>query len=315
MVARGIHHVTAFCSSPQDNVDFYTLALGLRLVKRTVNFDDPTTYHLYYGNADAAPGSILTFFPWPDAARGRIGAGQVIATAYAIPDGSLEVWAERLAELGTGSGAVTKRFDEQVLALSDVDGLPLELVESTVMKNAQPWSTSDVGTDIAPRAFHSVTLASVAPRETERVLQAVLGMSQIGMEDDRCRFAFAVGDDSAVDVIRHERDSRTGTGTVHHVAFRVPDEAAQAKIGRAAGEAGLYVTPVRDRKYFRSIYFREPGGILFEVATDGPGFFIDETDESLGTDLCLPDKYEHLRPTLEQRLPPLETSRSFQPRP
>jgi len=300
----GLHHVTAIAGPPQHNVDFYAGVLGLRLVKRTVNFDDPGTYHLYFGDEVGRPGTAMTFFPWANAVRGRAGAGMTRATAFAVPPGSLDFWMGRLADRALDFGAPVERFGERVLPLADPDGLALELVEREVPLPG--WAGGPVPAAHALRGFDGVTLAVADPAPTATLLRDVLGYEPVGEEDGRQRLRTPAGDYAAVvDLVASQDLPRPGAGTVHHVAFRARDEAEQAAWQEAVRGAGLHVTEVRDRQYFRSIYFREPGGILFEIATDAPGFTLDEPVEALGEGLRLPPWLEGRRETIEARLVPL----------
>jgi len=308
----GIHHVTAIAGDPQQNVDFYAGTLGLRLVKLTVNFDDPGTYHLYYGDGLGRPGTIMTFFPWPGAPRGTIGLGQVGVTAFSVPRDSLDFWHRRLDTGGVATRGPTRRFDEQVLEFDDPDGLPLELVAGGGL--ARPgWENGPVKAEHAIRGFHSVALVERAPRDasarTTQLLTESMRCRLIAEQDDRLRYAMGDGEPGAlVDVLLAAVPrGQTAAGTVHHVAWRTPDDANQAAWRERIGAAGLDVTPVRDRQYFRSVYFREPGGVLFEIATDLPGFATDESPEHLGERLRLPPWLEPKRETIERALPPLRT--------
>jgi glyoxalase family protein len=301
----GIHHVTAIAGDPGENLGFYTEVLGLRLVKRTVNFDDITTYHLYYGDETGTPGTVLTFFPFLGARRGLPGRGQATATAFAVPEGALDYWIDRLAEHGAEVGEPVERFGAGVLPFGDTDGQPLELVESDA--GTEPWTGSDVPAEYAIRGFHGVTLHSADPEATGSVL-ALLGYAETGHEGDRTRYEASGGSRAAVvDLLDREGPRAVpGVGTVHHVAFRTPDAETQAAWRERLVEAGLHVTYVKDRQYFESIYFREPGGVLFEIATDGPGFLRDEPVATLGSELGLPPWLEDDRDTIEGQLPPLE---------
>ncbi|MCU4742492.1 ring-cleaving dioxygenase [Natronoglomus mannanivorans] len=308
----GLHHVTAISSDPQANVDVYTDVLGLRLVKRTVNFDDPGTYHLYYGDEVGSPGTVVTFFPFEGASGGRVGRGQTSATAFVIPQGSVEYWIDRLES----SDAVDvddpiERFGETVVPFRDHDGQPLELV--TGESDIEPWDGGPVPAEHAIRGFHGVTLDSLNPDATGDVLET-LGYERVGTAGERTRFR-AVDDRAAVVDLLDRPDGdrgRQGVGTVHHVAFRTADDETQEAWHDRLAEAGLQVTPQKDRQYFRSIYFREPGRILFEIATDGPGFDRDERVAELGTELKLPPWLEDDRESLEERLPALEVDRSIE---
>ena len=295
----GLHHVTAVCGAPQRNLDFYTGTLEQRLVKRTVNFDDPGTYHLYYGDRDAAPGSILTFFPFVGAAPGRAGTGMATAFAYRVPAGALAEWQSRFPD-----AQPFERFGERGLALADPDGLRVELVE------AEDATAID--------GFHGVTLCVAEAEPTLAVLRDVFGYRVEGEEASkapdggtarRMRLVSAAAERAAVvDVLCPDEPvpGRPGTGTVHHVAFRARDHEEHRQWRERVREAGHGVTPVIDRQYFNAIYFREPGGILFEIATDPPGFAVDEPADALGTGLMLPPQHEPHRARIEAVLPPLE---------
>ncbi len=306
----GIHHVTAVAGEPQRNVDFYREVLGLRMIKQTVNFDAPDTYHLYYGDEVGHPGTVLTFFPWPGSPSGRRGTGQATATAFTVPPGSIGWWRDRLAALGIGVTEPVTRFDEEVVAFEDPDGLLLELVAHKGAV-AEPPQDGPVPGEHAVRGFHAVTMTEEGFEATAHVLAGTLGFHVVGEEAGRTRFA--VGDGGAgqlVDVVPHPDAPRglVAAGTVHHVAWRAPDEETQAAWREEIAEAGLDVTPVIDRKYFRSIYFREPGGVLFEIATDAPGFTVDEPAERLGETLQLPPWLEPRRAEIAASLPPLEVT-------
>jgi glyoxalase family protein len=294
----GIHHVTAIAGDPQRNLDFYTGVLGLRLVKLTVNFDDPGTYHFYFGDREGHPGTIMTFFPWPGAPRGRHGSGQLTVTSFSIPQDSLDSWLARLREHGIEAGPAFGRFDDDVLPFADPDGLKLELIAHGEAS----------GGDHSIRGFHSVTLSEDGYERTAQLLTGVMGFRHFGSEGNRHRFAAAgEGPASLVDIecVPDARPGRVAVGTVHHVAFRAPNSAQQLAWRDKVAGFGLNVTPVLDRQYFRSIYFREPGGVLFEIATDPPGFAIDEPDGKLGASLKLPPQYERARRQLEEQLPKL----------
>jgi glyoxalase family protein len=304
----GIHHVTAIASEPQRNVDFYTNVLGLRLVKLTVNFDDPGTYHLYYGDESGRPGTILTFFPWPGAQRGRRGNGQVAATAFSIPLGTLGYWQERLKRHGVTVGEVQERFDEAVLPVLDPDWLQIELVAHVGAASHAPWAGGPIPPEHAIRGFHSVTLWEQDYERTAALLTETLGFCPAGEARQRFRFeAVSNGPGVVVDLL-HRPEANAGSGgagTVHHVAWRTADDEQQLAWREKIAAQGLYVTPVKDRRYFRSIYFREPGGVLFEIATGLPGFTEDETRDKLGSDLRLPPWLEPQRSEIEARLPEL----------
>jgi glyoxalase family protein len=306
----GIHHVTAIAGDPQRNVDFYGGILGLRLVKRTVNFDDPAIYHLYYGNEMGSPGSILTFFPWPGARRGRRGAGQVAATAFSVPPDSMGYWVDRLKGHEISVDQTIRRFDEEVLPLTDPDGLLLELVANPVASGVKPWEGGPVPPERALRGLHSVTLSEETAEPTVRLMEATLGFSLEREHQGRLRFSMGPpGIATTVDLQIIPRGSRgaIAVGTVHHVAWRTPNDPEQKDWRERITRLGVNVSPVMDRQYFHSIYFREPGGILFEIATDLPGFTVDELPAKLGSSLVLPPWLETSRKSLEEILPPLAT--------
>ena len=299
----GIHHVTAIAGDAQRNLDFYAGVLGLRFVKRTVNFDDPFTYHLYYGDETGRPGTVLTFFPFERARPGVAGRGQARTTAFLVPPGSLDWWADRLAERGIDV-ARRSRLDEAVLAFTDPDGLPLELVGRVTADDVEAWSDGPVPAADAVRGFDGVTLAPADLGATADLLE-FMGLERVADADGRVRLRTGGELGATVDLVEAADPGIQGAGTVHHVAFRAPDEATQAAWRESLIERGLRVTGVKDRQYFRSVYFREPGGVLFEIATDGPGFTRDEDAESLGTGLKLPPWLEEDRDAIEGQLPPL----------
>lgn len=307
---RGLHHVTAIASDPQRNLDFYVGLLGLRFVKRTVNFDDPGTYHLYFGDNRGTPGTILTFFPWPDARRGIRGTGQVEATAFAISPASVGYWLERLKEHHVTAERTPPRFGEEVIRLLDPDGLLIELIASSSHGKIEPWANSPVPAEHAVRGFHSVSAALEGYEKTARLLTDSFGYRLIDQSGDRFRFASA---DSAapgriIDLlcVPDSEMGRVAAGSVHHIAFRAKDDAEQLLWREHLVDLGYNVTPVIDRTYFHSIYFREPGGVLFEIATEPPGFTLDEKLEELGMHLRLPPWMESARSQIEQILPPIQ---------
>ena len=303
----GIHHITAIAADPQPNLDFYIRVLGLRLVKRTVNFDDPGTYHFYYGDETGRPGTILTFFPWPGARRGRQGTGQVNATTFAIPAYSLDYWRARLTSAGLQLAEIV-RFGEPILSFMDPDGLPLE-VAGIGVPPGKIWAGSTVPAEHAIAGIRSATLAEEGYENTARLLTATMGFTLVAQDGARFRYEIDAGGPAAtVDVVcmPDARHGSGGAGTVHHIAWRTPDDENQAAWRARLAAAGHNVTPVMDRNYFRSIYFREPGGVLFEIATDPPGFTIDEPVERLGAELSLPPQYEPVRERIEQILPPIQ---------
>jgi len=302
----GLHHVTAISSSPQKTIDFYTSILGLRLVKLTVNYDDPTTYHLYFGDELGHPGTILTFFPWPGAPKGRHGSGQLTVISFSIPAKSLNYWTNRFESHGIPSRQQGERFGEKIISFDDPDGQRLELVGSTSIGNKQLWRDSPVPVEHAVRGFHSVNLEEQALEDTESLLIDVLGFRQVGHEENRFRYEVGNGSTGTlVDILAEPEAARglVSVGTVHHVAFRVPNDEEQKTLRREIVKVNPSVTPVIDRNYFHSIYFREPGGVLFEAATDPPGFTIDEPADKLGTKLSLPPWLEAQREAVEESLP------------
>ncbi|HEU4443528.1 MAG TPA: ring-cleaving dioxygenase [Nitrososphaeraceae archaeon] len=315
---QGIHHVTSIASDPQRNIDFYAKILGLRLVKVTVNFDDPTTYHLYYGDELGRPGTILTFFPWPNAPKGRRGNGQAVATSFSIPENATDFWMDRFKHEGIGFTNPSTRFggNEQVITFYDPDGLELELVahKSASHKNNNIWKNSPIPFEYAIRGFYSVTLAVEGYERTASVLTKQLGFQPTHKEGSRFRYEITRNDNndndkegpgSIVDVLclPYSPPGSMGVGTVHHVAWRTPTDKQQTILRRDILKQGYNATPVIDRIYFHSVYFREPGGVLFEIATNPPGFAIDEEKEELGNHLMLPPWLEPDRKGLEKILP------------
>jgi glyoxalase family protein len=302
----GIHHVTAIAGDPQQNIDFYTGLLGLRLVKLTINFDDPGTYHLYYGNESGTPGTILTFFPWPGAPRGRKGAGQATSVAFAIPESSLKFWIDRLRTSNLPFDGPSRRFDEQVLAFHDPHQLQLELIAAPA--GAEPWRNGPVPAEHAVRGLHSVTLSENTCQSTGDFLTGVMRFRQAGESGNRLRYrAGGAGAGGAIDLICNPdlRRGMVAVGTVHHVAWRASDDADQLAWRQEIVAQGHDVTAVLDRKYFHSIYFNEPGGVLFEIATDPPGFAVDEPLSELGQHLKLPPWLDPQRARIEGLLPKL----------
>jgi glyoxalase family protein len=287
----GVHHVTAIASDPQKNIDFYAGVLGLRLVKLTVNYDDPTTYHLYYGDGQGHPGTIMTFFPWPGAIAGRIGTGQLTVTSFAVPQKSVGYWKSRLTEHEKSVQETRSEFDEELLFFTDPDGLQLELVATPHADPDRVWNRSHVPADFAIRGFHRVTLSENGYERTASLLTDTLGFKRIQERGARFRYAASNGlPGTIVDLIcaPEGRPGRVAVGTVHHVAWRTPTDEQQVKWRETIRDLQYNVTPVIDRTYFRSIYFREPGGVLFEIATDPPGFAVDEPADQIGTSLVLP---------------------------
>lgn len=305
----GIHHVTCIATDPQRNADFWGRVLGLRLVKTTVNFDAPGVYHLYFGDQRGRPGSLITFFPWPDAQPGTFGAGQATATAFSVPPASLGWWAERLARLGVPTDRPADRFDGAVLGFADPDGLRVELVAHDGDDRSGWDGAADVPAEHAVRGLFGVTLTEAGADATVDLLTGTLGFRLAAEDGARSRFALGDGGAGAtLDVITDAAapTNVVAAGTVHHVAWRQPDEAAEEAWREVLIGRGLTVTPVLDRQYFRSIYFREPGGVLFEMATEAPGFDVDEPLLGLGRALKLPPWLEPDRDQIAAALPPLD---------
>jgi glyoxalase family protein len=303
----GLHHVTAIASDPQQNLDFYTELLGLRFVKRTVNFDDPGTYHFYFGDDLGTPGTILTFFPWPRASRGSRGVGETSAVSFSVQENALEFWEKRLRAAGVPVEREPERFGMRVLAFADADGTRLELIGDATGEPERPSRTSNLPKEQSIRGFSGVSLCEAGFELTAKVLEK-MGFTKAGEDGNRFRFASASGAlGSHVDVLVQSElmHGRMGAGSVHHIAFRAKDDAEQLQWREEMREMQLNVTPVLDRQYFHSIYFREPGGVLFEIATDPPGFATDEAVETLGEALKLPPWLERKREAIEEFVPPI----------
>ncbi|UFH55261.1 ring-cleaving dioxygenase [Spirosoma sp. KNUC1025] len=302
---NGLHHVTTLAADTQRNVDYYTDILGLRLVKKTVNFDAPDVYHLYYGNETGSPGTILTFFPYGNIPRGRKGVGQLTYTAFSAPVASLSYWMDRLHQYSIPYAGPYKRFSETYIRFEDFDGMGIEIVFND--DDQRPgWDNGKIPADFAVRGFHTVTLNEVNPDKTVKLLTGIMQHTLVGEEEGRFRFKAGIGGPgNYIDVLHSPKDVHAlqGAGSVHHVAFSTDTDETQLIIQQQLAESGYNVTPVQDRNYFHSIYFREPGGILFEVATNPPGFAIDEPVSELGTALKLPQQYEPRRAKIEAELP------------
>jgi len=304
----GLHHITAIAGDAQKNFNFYSKILGLRFIKKTVNFDDPGTYHFYFGDEVGSAGTILTFFPWGDGIpQGRRGAGMATEIGYSVPKGSLEFWMERFEKYNVIYNKPAEKFGERYLTFIDPDGLKLELteVEADIRK---PWTTDEVGADAALRGFHHITLTLNSLEGTARILTDVFGYRLAATEVTRHRFVTdAVENAAIVDIVelKDEKRGHVANGTVHHVAFRVLNDDVLMHFREKVAAAGLSITPQIDRNYFHSLYFREPGGVLFEIATDNPGFMVDEALEDLGKGLKLPAQYESRREDIEAHLIPI----------
>jgi len=306
---RGLHHVTAIASDPQRNLDFYVGLLGLRFLKRTINFDDPGTYHFYFGDRRGTPGTILTFFPWPGARPGIRGTGQIEATAFAISPNSIGYWLERFRQQHVTAENIS-RFGEEVMRFTDPDGLLLELIASSSPPSVEPWPEGPIPAEHALHGFHSVSAALEGYERTARLLSDSFGYRLIEQLENRFRFAapdeIAPGRILDLLCLPDTGMGRVAAGAVHHIAFRAKDEAEQLQWREHLVDLGYNVTPVIDRTYFLSIYFREPGGVLFEIATEAPGFTLDESLEELGTHLRLPPWLEPSRSDIERILPPIK---------
>ena len=306
MAQNGIHHVTAFSGAAERNVEFYTRVLGLRLVKKTVNFDDPGTYHLYYGDAAGQPGTILTFFPIAHAAPGRVGIGETQETAFRVPRAAIGWWSHRFIEKGVTHEALVQVLGEPTLRFRDPDGLMLALVGTDTTETDVPWTGAEIPAEHAIRGFHGVTLLLKEAEGTAAILTEVFGFQEAGREGAAIRYASGAPEGGFVTLraVGEFLRGRQGAGSVHHIAFRAADDGEQARMVETLTRTyGLGVTEQRDRQYFRSVYFREPGGVLFEIATDVPGFAVDEPVETLGSDLKLPAFLEPHRAQIEGHLP------------
>ncbi|ORE96726.1 glyoxalase/bleomycin resistance protein/dioxygenase [Stappia sp. 22II-S9-Z10] len=310
MTGYALHHVTAISGPAQRNLDFYTGTLGLRMVKKTVNFDDPGTFHFYFGNKNAEPGSILTFFPWENAAAGRLGVGETQETVLRVPEASIGFWTHRLLAKGVTHEAPVKRFGETVIAFRDPDGMRLALAGMPGIEAEEGWETADVPAEHAVRGLHGVTLLLEDAAATAAILTDVFGFEQGATEGPTTRYQVAgarLGSVVDLRAVGGFPRGRQGAGSVHHIAFRAPDDATEFALReRLLSQHGIRTTDQRDRDYFRSLYFREPGGVLFEIATDIPGFTVDEPFETLGQSLKLPRQYEAQRREIEAVLPKLD---------
>jgi glyoxalase family protein len=301
----GIHHITAIVGHPQENVDFYAGVLGLHLVKQTVNFDDPGTYHLYFGDEGGKPGTIITFFPWANAYQGKIGDGQVGVTSYVVPKGALGFWEKRLGNYKVPFTKI-KRFGEEYLQFEDPHGLHLEIVEREEGER-NTWTFGGVTPEVAIKGFGGATLFSSQPNKTAELLEKVMGLEMVAKEGDFIRFRSTADIGNIIDLKSTPSGrGQMGVGTVHHIAWRAIDDKDQLDWQKYVTENGYGVTPVQDRNYFNAIYFREHGEILFEIATDPPGFAHDESQETMGRQLKLPNQYEKYREQLESRLIPIK---------
>lgn len=306
MAKKGIHHITAVAGDPKQNYEFYTQVMGLRLVKKTVNFDDPSVYHLYYGNGSGDPGTILTFFPWQHLQDGAPDVGQVVAVSFSVPPSSKKFWLDHLHEQNIDFEEPFSRFGKEIIGLQDPDGLHLEIVIDPKADNVIGWDGGPIPAAYAIRGIHGATLAESDYARTGQLLEENLGFEQTGQLEERYLYETDAQFGSIIEVIDDfELEGRPGKGTVHHIAFRAKDEREQQAVRDALHNKGYYLTEVKDRQYFKSVYFHEPGGILFEIATDPPGFTVDEEPEKLGSSLKLPQWLETHRNTIEEELPTL----------
>ncbi|MFN3405667.1 MAG: ring-cleaving dioxygenase [Cytophagaceae bacterium] len=305
----GIHHITAIAGSARTNLEFYTKVLGLKLVKKTVNFDDPGTYHFYFGNEVGTPGTILTFFPWEGIIQGKRGTGLVTEIGYSVPEGSFDFWINRFERFNVTYNKPAEKFGEQYLTFLDPDGLKLELIIPKSTDNRKGYVSKEVNKEIAIKGFHNISVTLSSIKETAAILTDIFGYKLAEENVNRFRFRTdAIDTANIVDLVEvpGERKGLNGGGTVHHVAFRVKDEETQMQLREKILQAGFNITHKIDRNYFYSLYFREPGGVLFEIATDNPGFAVDESVNELGKSLRLPAQYEKKRKEIEESLPKLD---------
>ncbi len=305
----GLHHITAIAGDAQRNYDFYKKTLGLRLVKKTVNFDDPQTYHFYFGDESGTPGTILTFFPWANVRQGSNGAGMATEIGYSVPKGSLDFWKARFEKENVKHDSISERFGEKQLTFQDPDGLRLNLIESKQEDTRTGFETDEVKKDVALKGFHTVTLTLRSIKATAAILTEVFGYKQVEEEGNLHRYQTeAVENAAIVDLLEmpQAHNGLNAAGTNHHVAFRVKDEKTLMAFREKIEARGLQITGKINRDYFFSLYFREPGGVLFEIATDNPGFATDETVENLGSSLQLPDQYKSMREQIERNLPEIK---------
>lgn len=301
---KGIHHITMLAGNPQKNADFYVHKLGLRMVKKSVNQDDPGTYHLFYGNAGATPGSSITFFPWPNAVQGEPGTGESVAISFKVPEDSVSYWQDRFQQQGISHGTVFQRFGKKVMPFKDPDGLALELIfEETEITFNTKWEGT-VDREYAIRGFGGTTLRLTDEARTAEILEQILGFKKTEAEGNKSLYKTdaPIGDSVIIETDKPSR-GKNGRGTVHHVAFRAKDEEALESMRQEVRNKGLSPTQIIDRHWFKSVYYQTPGGVLFEMATEGPGYAVDEDPEHLGEKLILPPWLESRRELIEQRLP------------
>jgi len=302
----GLHHITAIAGDAKRNFDFYSKILGLRFIKKTVNFDDPGTYHFYFGDEVGSAGTILTFFPWGEGIQqGRKGSGMATEIGYSVPKGSLDFWQKRFEQYNVIYNKPAEKFGEKYLTFLDPDGLKLELIESKTGDDRKGWETDEVKADVATKGFHNITLTLNDIKPTAAILTEIFGYKLIDQDVNRYRYATDTVENAAIVDLVELADEKRGlnaNGTVHHVAFRVKNDGILMHFREKIEAYGLSITPQIDRQYFHSLYFREPGGVLFEIATDNPGFTVDESLAELGQNLKLPAQYESQRASIENHL-------------
>ena len=311
MKTAGLHHITAVTKDPQTNIDFYQQVLGQRMVKTTINYDDPGAYHLYYGDYSGVPGTAMTFFGWLNTVQGKAGTGETQTVAYTIPQGSVGFWHARLKQLGLSPDQVEIRFEQEVIPFRDPEGMQMELVGEENLAEIQPWPASPVPEDHMLRGFYGVCLWVDEIETTTRILTEILGYQQHGQAENRYRFSVPGNAPGRVVDLIHKPNTGSGifgAGSVHHIAFRATSDEHQQDIRKKVRNMGIQATQVIDRQYFRSVYFRTPTGVLFEIATDQPGFMIDESIENLGQKLVMPPWLEPRRVEIEANLPPIRHS-------
>ena len=304
----GLHHITAIADNAKRNHEFYTKVLGLRMVKKTVNFDDPGTYHFYFGDEAGTPGTILTFFPWEGIGQGRTGTGMATSIGYSVPKDSLEFWADRFKQFNVKQDSIREKLGEQYLSFKDPDGLNIDLIVSNDEDKRKPWETDEIKANVATKGFHNITLTLKKIEATAEILTDILGYKLLEQDGNRYRFITDAIDTANIVDLLELPDGKPGhnaAGTNHHVAFRVKDDTILMEYREKVLSKGLSITPKIDRDYFFSLYFREPGGVLFELATDNPGFTKDDPLNELGTHLKLPGQYEPAREKIEKVLPEL----------
>jgi glyoxalase family protein len=305
----GLHHITAIAGDAQRNYNFYTKTLGFRLVKKTVNFDDPQTYHFYFGDELGTPGTIITFFPWTNVRQGKNGAGMATEIGYSVPQGSLDFWKARFEKLNVPHNTIGERFGEKHLSFQDPDGLRLNLIEAKQKDERKGRETSEIKADVAIKGFHTVTLTLNNVKATAAILTDIFGYKPMEQDGNLFRYKTdAVENAALIDLLEVPEAQRgiNAGGTNHHIAFRVKDDEVLMAVREKIVARGLHITEKINRDYFYSLYFREPGGVLFEIATDNPGFATDETVETLGSSLQLPNQFKAMRDQIEKGLPELK---------